>query len=93
MKRDPDQLLYEDFKSKVLQIRPVIALMSFEHWKHEGKLTADEWLLRSRGVDWKTAMTYPNARGWKTTEEPEVEEVEIKPKRKKKDKKKKKGKK
>lgn len=79
-----DSKLYEDFKSKITQIRPVIALLSFKHWICEKKPTADSWLLESRGVNWETAMNYPSARGWKNPVEwlgEEPDETVVKRKR------------
>ena len=60
---------YSDYREAVLSIVPRIALMSEKDWKIEGSPSIDEWLMRTRGVDYDTALKYPHRTGWNFVEE------------------------
>lgn len=60
---------YLEYKEAILSIVPRIALMSERDWKAEGSPTIDEWLMYTRGVDYATALKYPNRTGWNFKEE------------------------
>ena len=51
---------YQEFQNKLNQIIPRISVLSEKHWKDEGFPTADEWMLKTRGLDWETCIKYPN---------------------------------